>query len=127
MNILIALGIAAAGAAGSLSRWGLDLGIQKVFSALTKKFPGTAIALVNVIGGFAAGVAAAAIASPSLKLLVITGFLGGFTTFSTAMMDIVKVFGQRRFVWAIVLAAGTLAVTILASWVGIRLGNTLLW
>ena len=49
---------------------------------------------VNVAGGFAMGIAAAALArlgtgGEQLRLLVATGFLGGFTTFSAFSLDVV--------------------------------------
>lgn len=126
MNLLAIIGVAVAGAAGALSRWGIDLGTQKALPRLTKRFPGIPIALVNMIGGVLVGIAYATVTNPQLYLVLATGFLGGFTTFSTAMLDGVKAARAGRSGWALVLVAGTLTVTILATGVGIWLGNTLL-
>lgn len=51
--------------------------------------PGMAILTINVVGSFAAGALSASYwMTPSLWLVIGTGVLGGWTTFSTASMDI---------------------------------------
>ncbi|WP_293787929.1 CrcB family protein, partial [uncultured Aeromicrobium sp.] len=47
--------------------------------------------IVNLVGSFALGLLAALDAGPQTLLVVGTGLLGGFTTFSTAAVDSVKV------------------------------------
>lgn len=68
------------GALGSMARYGIGLAVPSV------GFP-YATLLVNVLGCFAVGLALptldrAAALSPDVRLLVVVGFLGGFTTFS---------------------------------------------
>lgn len=80
MNFLV---IAIGAAVGAILRWQLSLRM----AAVLHQFPmGTLVA--NLVGGFLAGVASAFFAShpslsPQWRLLVVTGFLGGLTTFST--------------------------------------------
>jgi CrcB protein len=74
------LAVAAGSAAGGLTRWVTGL----CFNALWQGFPlGTLI--VNCAGGFVIGASLAwfeVAPSEVLRLLLVTGFLGGFTTFS---------------------------------------------
>ena len=74
--LLVGLG----GALGSMARYGIGLALPSV------GFP-YATLIVNVIGCFCIGlvlptVARAETLPPELRLLVVVGFLGGFTTFS---------------------------------------------
>ena len=78
---LIAIGLGAA--FGAWLRWGLGLWLNPLFSELPL---GTLSA--NLIGGYLVGLAVAFFMqqpglSPEWRLFVITGFLGGLTTFST--------------------------------------------
>lgn len=82
--------------------------------------PGTLAA--NLIGGYLVGVALAVFVgnpgiAPEWRLLVITGFLGGMTTFSTFSAEVATLVQEQRFVWAgAAIGAhtlGTLAMTLL--------------
>ena len=69
----------------TLLRWWLGLTLNAHFPAIP---PGTLAA--NLIGGYVVGVAVAVFATftslaPEWRLLVITGFCGGLTTFSTSL------------------------------------------
>ena len=82
------LAIAAGGAIGALSRHYLSSAIYSV----TPSNMNWGILVVNVLGGFAMGLIVEAGAlklnySPELRSLLITGMLGGFTTFSTFSLD----------------------------------------
>lgn len=75
--------IAAGAALGALLRWGLATRLNPLLPAMPL---GTLVA--NLAGGFAVGVAVALLAQrpdwpPQLRLFVVTGLLGGLTTFST--------------------------------------------
>ncbi len=77
------LAISAGASLGALLRWGLGLWLNAWFPAIP---PGTLAA--NLIGGYLIGVAMGVFAHhvalpPEWRLFVITGFLGGLTTFST--------------------------------------------
>ncbi|MGO4194473.1 fluoride efflux transporter CrcB [Rhizobium sp. YAF28] len=95
-----ALLVAVGGAIGSLLRYYVGLGSLRLMGP---GFPwGTLI--VNVVGCFIIGVFAEMImrrfnASVELRLLLITGFLGGFTTFSAFSLDAITLF-ERGDVFA---------------------------
>lgn len=100
---LIAIGGGAA--LGAICRWQLGLWLN----AVTPSIPlGTLAA--NLIGGYLIGVAVAVFAlltdlSPVWRLLVVTGFLGGLTTFSTFSAEVVTLLQAERF-GAMALAIG---------------------
>ena len=80
-----ALAVAGGAAAGALLRWQAQAWLNPVWSV----FPLGTLA-VNAIGGLAIGVAAAwfsARPDPLLQLLLMTGLLGGFTTFSAFSVE----------------------------------------
>jgi CrcB protein len=104
-----AYGFAAVGigaALGAWLRWILGIGLN----VLVPNLPlGTLAA--NLIGGYLIGVAVAlfeqhAFVAPELRLFVITGFLGGLTTYSTFSAESVALLTSGRYGWA---AAHTLA------------------
>ena len=112
---LIAVGVGAAG--GAWIRWGLGLALNSI----VKNFPiGTFVA--NLIGGFLIGMAVEffshnAELSPEWKLLIVTGFLGGLTTFSTFSAESVQLLQSARYGWMAfhigVHTAGSIAMTVL--------------
>ena len=74
---------------GGLMRWGLSLRLNALFPDVP---PGTLAA--NLVAGYIVGIALAFFAqapglSPEWRLLVITGFCGGLSTFSTFSAEIV--------------------------------------
>ena len=102
---------------GALSRWGLSVGMNQMFPALP---PGTLVA--NLVGGYLIGVAVALFAqmpaiAPEWRLFVITGFLGGLTTFSTFSAEVVAALQHGQLGWAAATVAahvlGSLALTLL--------------
>jgi CrcB protein len=104
-------------ALGALGRWGLAAGLNHVFPALP---PGTLLA--NLIGGYLIGLAMALFAQlpqlpPEWRLFMVTGFLGGLTTFSTFSGEVVDAMQQGRTGWAAATVAthvlGSLALTLL--------------
>ena len=116
------LAVAVGGGVGALARWMLSYQLNAYFPAIP---PGTLAA--NIIGGYIVGFAIAFFASrpeiaPEWRLLIITGFCGGLTTFSTFSAEVVTLIQQGEIVKmgiAITLhLAGSLAATILgiASW-----------
>ncbi len=111
-----ALGILAVGlgaALGAWLRWALGNLLNAMFPAIP---PGTLAA--NLIGGYIVGAALGIISqsphiAPEWRLLVITGFCGGLTTFSTFSAEI-----------ATLLQGGRLA--LLAGAIGLHVGGSLL-
>lgn len=113
------LAISLGAALGALLRWGLGLGLNHLFPALP---PGTLLA--NLVGGYGIGVAMAVFAQagslpPEWRLFVITGFLGGLTTFSTFSSEVVLALQQGRTAWAMATVASHVLGSVLMTLAGI--------
>ena len=109
---------------GALLRWWLGITLNPHFPAIP---PGTLTA--NLIGGYVVGVAVAFFATysavaPEWRLLVITGFCGGLTTFSTFSAELVTLMQQGRALWALAAAAAHLMGSVVMTFAGI---GTVLW
>jgi fluoride exporter len=109
---------------GALLRWWLGMVLNPHFPAIP---PGTLAA--NLIGGYVVGVAVAFFATytavaPEWRLLVITGFCGGLTTFSTFSAEVVTLMQQGRALWALGAAAAHLLGSVIMTFAGI---GTVLW
>ena len=109
------LAVSTGAALGALMRWGLSLSLNHLFPALP---PGTLVA--NLVGGYLIGVAMAFMGPgstlpPEWRLFVITGFLGGLTTFSTFSAEVTTALQQGRLAWALASVSthvlGSLAMT----------------
>jgi fluoride exporter len=104
---------------GALLRWWLSLTLNSYFPGIP---PGTLAA--NLIGGYIVGVAIAFFASfpglaPEWRLLVITGFCGGLTTFSTFSSEIVALLQEGQSLGACGAVALHLAGSVLMTFAGI--------
>jgi len=104
---------------GALLRWWLGAQLNSLFPTIP---PGTLAA--NLVGGYIVGVAIAFFATytaipPEWRLLVITGFCGGLTTFSTFSAEIVTLMQQGRAMWACGAAAAHLCGSVLMTLAGI--------
>lgn len=115
---LVAIGIGAA--LGAWLRWWLGLRLNPLVSQLPM---GTLAA--NLLGGYLVGVAVAFFAfrpdlPPEVRLFVVTGFLGGLTTFSSFSAEVVHLIDTARYAWAFSAAAlhllGSLSMTALGMW-----------
>ncbi len=106
-------------AMGAWVRWWLGVVLNPVFPTLPC---GTLIA--NLSGGYLIGVAVAFFSyhgglSPDLRLFVITGFLGGLTTFSTFSAEVVSLLGRAQYGWALAAASSHLFGSLAATALGI--------
>lgn len=113
---LVALG----GAAGTLSRFGVNevLPDEGLFPWATF--------IVNVVGSFALGVLLAAVLhrrSESLRLLLGTGFLGGFTTYSALAVETDALVRGDHLVLGIAYAVGSVVAGLAAALAGVALGS----
>ena len=104
---------------GALLRWWLGSQLNSFFPAIP---PGTLAA--NLVGGYVVGIAIAFFATysaiaPEWRLLIITGFCGGLTTFSTFSAEIVTLLQQGRSLWALGAAAIHLCGSVLMTIAGI--------
>lgn len=109
---------------GALLRWWLGARLNAHFPPIP---PGTLAA--NLIGGYVVGVAVAFFATytaiaPEWRLLVITGFCGGLTTFSTFSAELVTLLQQGRATWALAAAAAHLFGSLVMTLAGI---GTVVW
>jgi len=123
MTPLVFTGIAVAGGFGAALRMLLD-GFVK--SRLTGAMPWGTI-LINVSGslvlGFLTGLAAGRLLPETWHLIIGTGFLGGYTTFSTASVETVRLAQERRWTASLANALGTLALATGAAGLGLWLGG----
>lgn len=124
MSAALAIGVGAA--LGALLRWGLGVWLNALWPALP---PGTLAA--NVLGGALVGVAVVVFSHyaqwpAEWRLFVITGFLGGLTTFSTFSAEVVHLLQTGRNGWALAAIGAHLAGSLLATWAGMAMATRLL-
>lgn len=118
--------VAVGGSLGALARWGLATLVKNL---LGQHLPwGTAA--VNVLGSLLFGLVWAATESrvpvpANLRLLLLTGFMGSFTTFSTYMFDTAALIHQDRWVAAFGQVALQIALGLGGVFAGIWLGRGL--
>jgi fluoride exporter len=111
---------------GALLRWFLGLRLNPLFPTLPL---GTLAA--NLLGGLLVGLAVTWFhrhpgLAPEARLLVITGFLGGLTTFSTFSAEVADLLLRGQYLWGLVAAAVHLAGSLAMTFVGIGLVHWLL-
>ena len=121
---MIWLAVAAGGALGSMARHGMNILVGHL---LERAMP-YATAAVNVIGSLVIGFLAARIAtgrlhwSHELRTFVFVGILGGFTTFSSYMLDTFTLGHGGNHSMAFWNVALQTAFGLAAVWAGYRLG-----
>ncbi|SCZ85442.1 fluoride efflux transporter CrcB [Nitrosomonas mobilis] len=116
LNSILAICIGAS--LGAVLRWLLGLSLNALFPTIPL---GTLAA--NLIGGYLIGMALAIFTqhpglAPEWRLLVITGFLGGLTTFSTFSAEVTVLIQEGRMLWAI----GAISVHVIGSLMMTMLG-----
>ena len=121
------MAVAGGAALGALLRWGLGLTLNPLFPTIPL---GTLTA--NLLGGFLMGIAleyfgSHANAPPELRLALTTGFLGGFTTFSTFSAEAVDLIGRRLYGWGLTLVGAHVAGSILLTVIGLEGARLVLW
>ena len=114
--------MALAGGIGAVARFVLDGLVRDRFGST---FPlGTV--LINVTGSFVLGVVTGLflgqVVPDEWQFVVGTGFCGGYTTFSTASFETVRLVEQRRPGLALLNAVGTLVTTVVAATLGLWVG-----
>ncbi|HWS49749.1 MAG TPA: CrcB family protein [Microbacterium sp.] len=119
MTPLLFIGAALAGGVGAALRYLVDVGVTRVARG---RFPWGILA-VNVTGSFALGLVTASL--PDAAFLLGAGLLGGYTTFSTAMLDTVALWLDGRRAASAFNALGMLALGVVAAGVGLTLGAVL--
>lgn len=124
MNILNIFLIAIGGALGSVARYLISTFVLRTTGTL---FPlGTFV--VNVIGCLAFGAIAGAASqrvqlAPALRLFLLTGILGGFTTFSSYAFESFTLVRDGQFLWASLNVAGQVIAGLAGMWAGYVVTN----
>lgn len=125
MNGLPLIAIFSGAGCGALLRWALGGWLNPLYPTVPL---GTLAA--NLIGGLLVGVASAFFSQHGglaleWRLLVITGFLGGLTTFSTFSLEVVTLLGRHQYAWALGAAGLHLLGSLLLTGTGIVIANAL--
>jgi CrcB protein len=120
----VALAVALGGALGALSRYGIDVWIERSVEAL---FPWSTF-VVNVSGCFAVGFVIAALVdrhrTPEwLRIGLVMGFCGGYTTFSTFGQETLDLVEARDLAVAAAYVTASVLLGVVAVFVGARLGR----
>jgi CrcB protein len=110
MSLAMWLGIAALGGCGAIARFLLDGAVSARVGA---GFPWGTLA-VNVTGSFALGLLGSSV-------LLGTGLLGAYTTFSTWMLESHRLAEDGRRTAAVLNIVGSLAAGLPAAWLGRQL------
>ena len=115
------LAVGAGAAIGAWLRWALGLALNPLFPTLPL---GTLTA--NLAGGLMMGFAMELVArhsllGPDTRLFVITGFLGGLTTFSTFSAEMTTLLMRREWLWGTIGVAAHVAGSLLMTVIGIVL------
>ena len=113
----LAVGIGAA--LGAWLRWFFGV----TLNAVNPNLPYGTLA-ANLLGGYLVGVAVEYFSQQGglpieVRLFVITGFLGGLTTFSSFSAEAVGLLMENRFAWAILLISSHLLGSIIMTVLGI--------
>ena len=113
--------VAIGGALGAMARYAVS---TLVFDATSYRFPYATLS-VNVLGSFIMGVLFVVILEkgllpPEMRNILMIGFLGAFTTFSTFSLDALGLWQNGHLFLALVYALGTvilcLAAIVVAVW-----------
>lgn len=116
--------VALAGGLGAAARFLVDTAVQR--RARTATGLGTLVVntsaclLIGLLTGWAAGRAGSAVVT-----VVGVGFLGGYSTFSTASVEAARLLLDGRGRAALLHAGGMLALGLAAGWLGIAVGSAL--
>ncbi|MDM7916854.1 MAG: fluoride efflux transporter CrcB [Candidatus Eisenbacteria bacterium] len=111
--------VSVAGAAGTLLRWVLGGLLARSTSGT---FPWETF-LINALGCLAIGIVAGmldrgALLSPALRMALMVGFLGGFTTFSTFALEAFRLASGAEWIAASAYVVLTNGAGLLAVWLG---------
>ncbi|MDB5730986.1 MAG: CrcB protein [Variovorax sp.] len=119
MLLLPVVAICIGASLGALARWGLALWL-----GLGGLMPWGTLA-ANLIGGYLIGVVVAGFQlmpdiDPVWRLAIVTGFLGGLTTFSSFSVEVTTMLMEGRLGIAGLTASAHLAGSLVLTWLGIH-------
>lgn len=121
---MVYLSIAAGGALGAIARYLVDVWVSERAGAA---FPfGTLV--INVSGSFVVGLLAAllmerGVVDPELRPFLMIGFLGAYTTFSTWMLESLRLAEGGEWVAVVANIGGSVALGMLAVTFGLLVGR----
>lgn len=123
MTAPLFLALVVAGGLGAVLRFVVD-GAMRV--RWPRPFPlGTA--MINVTGSFVLGLLTGLGQHAHLPhgwvLVLGTGAMGGYTTFSTASVETVRLIQTGRYALALLTGAGVMLLALAAAWAGLTLGG----
>lgn len=122
MSVALFVGLSLAGGVGAATRLLVD-GAVRAKSKFTYPI-GTTV--INISGslllGLLTGLVLANAVGPSWQLVLGTGFLGGYTTFSAASFETVRLAQQGRWAAALINAAAMLVIAVATASLGLWLG-----
>jgi fluoride exporter len=124
ITLMQALAVAAGSAAGGLLRWLAGVVLNPLWGGF-----GLGTLVVNCLGGFAIGAAIVWFArTPDevLRLFVITGVLGGFTTFSSFSAESLSLVQRGEWPLALAHTLAHVVGALLCAGLGFKLGRMLL-
>ena len=125
MTPLIFLLLSLAGGAGATARYIIDAFIR----AHLKTPFAWATTIINVSGslvlGFLTGLTLVRVLPTDLSIVIGTGFLGGYTTFSTASYETVQLIKQGRYAASFISGIVMLALSVAAAALGLWIGTSL--
>lgn len=121
--ILVLLG----GAIGTGCRYGLS---SLIYSRIERPTFPYANLIINVSGSFAIGLLSElfdgrALVSPTVRVMLLTGFLGGYTTFSSFSYETFSLIRDGEWLRATLNSAGSVLLGLAAVWLGVRLAQSL--
>ena len=104
---------------GAISRWGLSVLLNNLHP-----FVPVGTLVVNVIGSYLLGIFLGLVSlvpnlGPEWRLLIVTGFLGSLTTFSSFSGEVGILLQQQRYIWAMSLITMHVVGSLFALFLGI--------
>jgi CrcB protein len=124
--VAVVLAVGVGGAVGATARYGIDRAIEhRIFTI----FPWSTFT-INVTGCFAAGLVIASLVDRHhlpvwLRVGLVVGVLGGYTTFSTFAQESLDLIEEQRLALAFVYSLGSVAVGVTAAFAGTLVGRSL--
>jgi CrcB protein len=116
---VIGLWVALAGGGGAATRYVVDVEVRRRWPV---SFP-VGTLLINISGSLILGVLTGLViahgTTTDLKTVAGSGFCGGYTTFSAASVETIRLAEQRRWVACLSYAAGSIVLALLAAAAGL--------
>jgi CrcB protein len=118
--------VALGGALGSMARFWLAAAVA---SLTGPQFPWGTL-LINVLGSFVIGLFGTLTGSrgavsvpPDIRIFVMVGICGGFTTFSSFSLQTLELLQSGELLWAAAYILGSVVLCLLGVWIGALLGH----